>query len=155
MWQKGILNMWCWTPMFIDSSTEPQWSDEQWRRLEEQEAATVAAAAGQQDLPVVDCEQSGLTRDRAHCWCQSLHCASVDTRESLCCREFQRYQFLPWRHPGIKWRNDRKCDRSALALSYIWTRGVLLHRSYKARDWCWAYVENPKHDYWSTEQRES
>ncbi|CAL8342984.1 unnamed protein product [Merluccius merluccius] len=74
---------------------EPQYSDEQLRAMEEQEAAEAAAATAEAgDLPAVD-EEPAMARARADWWCLCSHCAPMDTeQESVCCREFQRCQFL-------------------------------------------------------------
>ena len=62
-----------------------QYSEEQRRLMEEQEA---------EDLPVAD-EEPGLGRVRADWWCLCSHCATTDTEiESVCCKAFQRCQFL-------------------------------------------------------------
>ncbi|KAK0134322.1 hypothetical protein N1851_030115 [Merluccius polli] len=75
---------------------EPQYSDEQLRPIDEQEAAMAAAAATAEaeDLPVVD-EEPGIAQAKVDWWCLCSHCAPMDTEiESVCCREFQRCQFL-------------------------------------------------------------
>ncbi|XP_055025174.2 uncharacterized protein [Misgurnus anguillicaudatus] len=70
---------------------EPQYSEEQLRQMEEQEAAAVAAAVA---LPVAG-EELGLTRAGRNWWCLCSRCAPTDTEiESVCCREFDRCQFL-------------------------------------------------------------
>ncbi|CAL8338889.1 unnamed protein product [Boreogadus saida] len=74
---------------------EPQYSDEQLRAMEEQEAAEAAAATAEaDDLPASD-EEPAMARAGADWWCLCSHCAPMDTeQESVCCREFQRFQFL-------------------------------------------------------------
>ncbi|KAG5274854.1 hypothetical protein AALO_G00140890 [Alosa alosa] len=71
---------------------EPQYSDEQLRAMEEQEAAEAAATTA--DLPAAD-EEPAMARAGANWWCLCSNCAPMDTeQESVCCREFQRCQFL-------------------------------------------------------------
>lgn len=74
---------------------EPQYSDEQLRPMEEQEAANAAAATPEADeLPAAD-EEPAVAGAGADWWCLCSNCAPMDTeQESVCCREFQRCQFL-------------------------------------------------------------
>ncbi|CAL8286173.1 unnamed protein product [Boreogadus saida] len=73
---------------------EPQYSDEKLKLLEEQEAASAAATAEAEDLPVAD-EEPARARAGADWWCLCSHCAPMDTEvESVCCKEFQRCRFL-------------------------------------------------------------
>ena len=62
---------------------EPEYSEEELRRIEEE----AAAAAAEQALPVAE------EPDRAgvNWWCTCLLCSPMEThKESLCCSEFQR-----------------------------------------------------------------
>ena len=66
---------------------EPEYSEEELRRIEEE----AAAAAAEQALPVAE------EPDRAgvNWWCTCLLCSPMENhKESLCCSEFQRCQFL-------------------------------------------------------------
>ncbi|XP_030228667.1 uncharacterized protein LOC115555775 [Gadus morhua] len=66
---------------------EPEYSEEELRRIEEE----AAAAAAEQALPVAE------EPDRAgvNWWCTCLLCSPMEThKESLCCSESQRCQFL-------------------------------------------------------------
>ena len=74
---------------------EPQYSDEQLRAMEEQEAAEAAVATAEaDDLPAAD-EEPTMARAGADWWCLCYHCAPMATeQESVRCREFQRCQFL-------------------------------------------------------------
>ena len=79
---------------------EPQYSDEQLRVMEEQEAAEAATDTAEADalpaadhLPAAD-EEPATARAGADWWCLCSHCPPIDTeQESVCCREFQRCQF--------------------------------------------------------------
>ncbi|CAL8300326.1 unnamed protein product [Merluccius merluccius] len=62
---------------------EPQYSDEQLRAMEEQEAAEAAAATAEtDDLPAAD-EEPAMARAGADWWCLCSHCAPMDT-ERVC-----------------------------------------------------------------------
>lgn len=70
---------------------EPEYSDEQLRAMEDE---TAEAAAATDALPAAEEEPAGA-RAGAIWWCLCSNCAPMDTeQESVCCREFQRCQFL-------------------------------------------------------------
>lgn len=91
-WQKGISKICARIGCYL---YEPQYSDEQLRMMEEQEAVGAASAAEEQDLLGGQEEEPGQTRAGADWWCQCSRCTPMETdRESYCCREFQRCHFL-------------------------------------------------------------
>ncbi|XP_055050357.1 uncharacterized protein [Misgurnus anguillicaudatus] len=74
---------------------EPQYSNEQLRMMEEQEAVEAAAAPDEQDLLGGQEEEPEQARVGSDWWCQCTCCAPMETeKESLCCYEFHRCQFL-------------------------------------------------------------
>ena len=74
---------------------EPQYSDEQLRAMEEQEAAEAAATTAEADDPSAADEEPAMARAGANWWCLCSNCAPMDTeQESVCCQEFVRCQFL-------------------------------------------------------------
>ncbi|CAL8254644.1 unnamed protein product [Boreogadus saida] len=68
---------------------EPEFSQEELREREEEDAA----AAAEQALPVAEDEEP--ERAGVNWWCTCLLCSPKNTNtESMCCSEFQRCQFL-------------------------------------------------------------